>query len=225
MNDLVKPSRIDFDRIDMNQLQRVCSTGSLSELTAAEQQYYSLMEKVRGLRARMRMNGRLVTKAGILRLLREGDGLSDWQARRVYADAVNFFYDDEGVKPRAWANLYAERLENWANMLFTMGNAKEAYKYLKLAAEMRGVFRAQEAEIPQQLLDQKPLVIFTTKPEDLGVPRADRKELERFIDSIPEVPQAVRESVKEDARIKAFDLRKRMLNDIKEFAEYEETED
>ena len=40
-----------------------------------------------------------------------------------------------------------------------------------------------------------------------------------------EVPQAVRESVKEDARIKAFDLRKRMLNDIKEFAEYEETED
>lgn len=209
----------------MNQIQRICSSGSLSDLTPQEQQYYSLMEKVRGLRARMRINGRLVTKAGIIRMLKEGDGLNDYQARRVYVDAVNFFYDADDVKPRAWANLYAERLENWANLLFTQGNAKEARHYIKLAAEMRGVFRAQENEVPRDLLDQKPVVIFTTQPRDLGVPAADRKELEEFIDSIPEVPQYIKESVKEDARIKTFDLKRRMMNDIKEFAEYEETTD
>lgn len=217
-----RPSRVDFDRLDMNQIQRICSTGCLSDLTAQEQQYYFLMEKVRGLRARMRFNGRLVTKAGIIRLLKESDHLTDYQARRVYADAVNFFYDTDNVNPRAWANLYAERLENWANMLFTNGDVKEARQYLKLAAEMRGVFRDQEKEIPRELLDQKPTVIFTTQPGDLGVPAADRKQLEEFIDSIPEIPQAIRDSVKEDARIKTFDLKRRMLNDIKEFADNED---
>ena len=41
-------------------------------------------------------------------------------------------------------------------------------------------------------------------------PEIDRKELEEFIDAIPEIPVIVRENIKEDARIKAFDLKKRM---------------
>ena len=134
MGEIVKPSRIDFDNMDLNQIQRIYSSGSLSELTAAEQVYYSLMEKVRGLRARMKFNDKLVTKAGIIRNLKEADGLTDYQARRVYADALNFFYDTEEVRPKAWANLYAEKCENFANMLFTMGKPKEALRYLKMAA-------------------------------------------------------------------------------------------
>lgn len=54
------------------------------------------MEMVRGLRARMRYNGKVITKAGIIRLLKsEVYGLSDWMARQVYADSVNFFYSQE----------------------------------------------------------------------------------------------------------------------------------
>lgn len=53
----------------------------------------------------------------------------------------------------------------------------------------------------------------------LGVPAIDRKELEGFIDSIPEIPIAVRDNLKEDARIRKFDLKKRMIYDIEEFSE------
>ena len=224
MNEITKPSRIDFDNLDLNQIQKIYTTGSLQDLTAAEQVYYSLMEKVRGLRARMRINGRLVTKAGIIRNLKEADGLTDYQARRVYADAVNFFYDNEEVRPKAWANLYAEKCENFGNMLFSMGKPKEALRYLKMAAELRGCFRDQENEIPKELLDQTPTVIYTTSAKDLGSPDTDRKRVEEFIDSIPEIPVIVKDNVKEDARINGFNLKKRMLYDKSEFTDAEEVE-
>ena len=124
---LIKPSRIDFDKVDINQIQRILSTGTLEALAPDEREYYSLMEMVRGLRARMRINGKLVTKAGIIRLLKsEPYGLSDWMARQVYADSLNFFYTQDNVRPQAFANLYAEKAENWANTVFLMGNVKEA---------------------------------------------------------------------------------------------------
>lgn len=170
-------------------------------------------------------NGKLVTKAGIIRLLKsEPYGLSDWMARQVYADSLNFFYTQDNVRPQAFANLYAEKAENWANTVFLMGNVKEAKNLLKLAAELRGCYKDQQAEIPEELLSQKSTVIYTTSRKDLGVPEIDRKELEEFIDAIPEIPVIVRENIKEDARIKAFDLKKRMLYDIKEFGEDNEGE-
>lgn len=98
---LIKPSRIDFDKVDINQIQRILSTGTLEALAPDEREYYSLMEMVRGLRARMRINGKLVTKAGIIRLLKsEPYGLSDWMARQVYADSLNFFYTQDNVARR-----------------------------------------------------------------------------------------------------------------------------
>ena len=204
---LIKPSRIDFDKVDINQIQRILSTGTLEALAPDEREYYSLMEMVRGLRARMRINGKLVTKAG-----------------QVYADSLNFFYTQDNVRPQAFANLYAEKAENWANTVFLMGNVKEAKNLLKLAAELRGCYKDQQAEIPEELLSQKSTVIYTTSRKDLGVPEIDRKELEEFIDAIPEIPVIVRDNIKEDARIKAFDLKKRMLYDIKEFGEDNEGE-
>ena len=144
-----KPSRVDFDRMDINQVQRILSTGSLDNLTPQEREYYSLMEMVRGLRARMRANGKVVTKAGIIRLLKsEAYGLSDWQARQVYADAVNFFYDTDDITPRAFSNLYAEKAENLANLCAATGKMADARAYLKLAAELRGCFKQEKEEIP-----------------------------------------------------------------------------
>ena len=63
----VRPSRVDFEKVDLNQIQRILSTGTLDSLRPEEREYFSLMEMVRGLRARMRFtNGRMVTKAGII---------------------------------------------------------------------------------------------------------------------------------------------------------------
>lgn len=217
-----KASRIDFDAIDSCQIERILSSGSLESLTPAEREYFDLMELVRGLRARMMFPGgnRIVTKSGIIKLLKsEAYGLSDWMARRVYADALNFFYSEENVRPRAWANLYAERYEKWADLAASMGKLKEAGRMLREAAQLRGCYDDTSTEIPQELLDASPVVIYANDPESMGAPKANRKELEAFIDSIPEIPELNRNRVKEDAGIKKRNLLQRMMDDVKEFGD------
>ena len=123
------------------------------------------------------------------------------------------------MRPRAFSNLYAERLENWANLLFIQGKAREALRYIKLAAELRGCFDEQAPEIPDELLNQQPTIIYTTDRRDLGLPATNRRQVEKLIDAIPEIPELVRDSLKEDANISKFQLKKRLLHDIEEFSE------
>ncbi len=225
MSTPVKPSRLDFDNVDTRQIEKVLRGGTIDSLTPAEQQYYSLMELVRGLRARMLFPGgeRIVTKAGIIKLLKSDlYGLTDWMARQVYADALNFFYSDTGVSSKAWANLYAERYEKWADMAAVSGNLRDARGLLQEAAKLRGCFDAPAEGIPDELLNQTPVVIYTADPATMGAPKADRKALEQFIDTIPDLPEVSRRRVKEDAGISPRNLLARMNEDIKEFSDEKE---
>ena len=216
----IKPARFNFEDVSLDRIEKVLSTGTLDALPEAERRYYDLMEMVRGLRARVKINDKLVTKAGIIRLLKSQPyGLTDYMARRVYTDAINFFWAQDEVRPRAFSNLYAERLENWANLLFIQGKAREALRYIKLAAELRGCFDEQAPEIPDELLNQQPTIIYTTDRRDLGLPATNRRQVEKLIDTIPEIPELVRDSLKEDANISRFQLKKRLLHDIEEFSE------
>lgn len=217
-----KPSRINFEAIDSHQIERILKTGDLDSLTPAEREYFDLMRVVRGFHARMMMPGgnRIVTKAGIIKILKsEAYGLSDWMARQVYTDALNFFYSEEGVTTRAWSNLYAERLDKLANLAASMGKLKEAKSLITEAAKLRGCYDEAAPEIPQELLDAAPVTIYTADPESMGAPKADRKELENFIDNIPDIPEVSRIRVKEDAGIRKRNLYNRMIEDIKEFGD------
>ena len=221
MNLQRKPSRIDFEAIDRFQIERILSTGNLDSLTEAERDYYDLMELVRGLRARMMFPGgrKIVTKAGIIKLLKSQYALSDWMARQIYADALNFFYSEDNVRPRAWANFYAEKLQNYADLAAASGNLKTAANLIERAAKLRGCFDEAAPEIPQELLEQSPVEIYTADAESMGAPKADRRELESFIDSIPDIPVIQRQRIKEDAGIKKRNLLNRLLQDVKEFGE------
>lgn len=221
MNLTRKPSRIDFERIDLNQINRILATGDLDALTPPEREYFSLMELVRGLRARMILPGgrRIVTKAGIIKLLKSSYELSDWMARRIYDDAINFFYADSTVTPRAWANLYAEKLEKMADLAFASARFREGRALLADAAKLRGCFDEAAPEIPAELLEPKTTIIYTADAKALGAPAPDRKELEAFIDALPDVPDIVRLRAKEDAGIEKKNILKRMIDDVKEFAD------
>lgn len=217
----VKPTRIDFNRVSLDKLNTILSTGSLSALNEAEREYFYLMDMVRGLCAKMKFEkqNKLITKAGIIKYLKNEKGLSDWMARQVYNDSVNFFYQRSEITVEAFNNLYAEKCEAWAEEMYAAGDVKEARNLLKLAGEYRGCFKPKEAAIPEELLNQKRVDIYTSNREDLGIPAIDRKQLDAFIDSIPEISTATRENLKEDAGIKKFDLKKRMLYDIEELSE------
>lgn len=218
----IKPTRIDFSRVSMEKLNLILSTGSLDSLSDAERAYFYMMDMVRGLCARMKFEkeNKYITKAGIIKLLKsEKYGLTDWMARQVYNDSINFFYQRSEITVEAFSNLYAEKCEAWAEQMFASGDVKEARSLIKLAGEYRGCFRPKEADIPEELLDQKRVNIYTANREDLGIPAIDRKELDEFIDSIPEISTTQRDRLKEDAGIKKFNLKKRMLYDIEDLNE------
>lgn len=223
MNSNVKPTRIDFERIDINKIDTLLKTGDVSCLPPAEREYYLLMELVRGYRARMlHPNGeKVVTKAGIIRILKNTYGLSDWMARQVYSDTLNFFYSEEEVSPKAWRNLYAEKLEKMADLAFAQGKFKEGRTLLNDAAKHRGCFDEQTAEIPEELLAPNSTIVYTADALALGAPRTNRKELEAFVDSLPDIPAVAANRVKEDAGLKPKDLMRRMAEDIKEFGDEE----
>lgn len=218
----IKPSRVNFEAIDSHQLDRILKTGDVSGLTPPEREYLDLMNVVRGFHARMMMPGgeRIVTKSGIIKLLKSDVyGLSDWMARQVYTDALNFFYSEEGVSTRAWSNIYADRLDKLANIAIAAGKLKEAKGYITEAARLRGCYEAEAPEIPRELLDAAPVTIYTADPESLGAPKVDRREIDAFIDSIPDIPEVSRRRVKEDAGVRKRDLVSRIMEDIKEFGD------
>ena len=216
-----KPSRIDFEAIDRFQIEQILSSGSLESLTPAEREYYDLMNVTRGHIARFMFPGRekIVTKAGIIKLLKEEYGLSDWMARRIYEDAVNFYGLGDDIQPKAWRSLYADKLDKLANLAASTGQIKTAANLIERAAKLRGCFEAETPTIPKELLDQTPTIIYTTDAESMGAPKADRRELEEFIDSIPDIPVLHRQRIKEDAGLKKRDLLNRLLQDAKEFGE------
>lgn len=213
--------RIDFDAIDINKIDTILATGDVAALPAPEQEYYRLMEMVRGLQSRVLMPGgkRVATKAAIIKLIKQSCGLSDYMVRRLYDDTLNFFRTDSAVNSKAWKNLYAEKLENMANLAFSQGRFKDGRSLMADAAKLRGCFDDDVAEIPDELLQQKSTVVYTTDAAALGAPAANRRELEAFIDSLPEVPVMTVERIKEDAGIKKKNLLKRMMDDAKEFSD------
>lgn len=211
---------MNFDNIDTAQLSLVLQTGSLESLDEEYRQYYILMDYVRGLRAKMVHNEQIITKSAIIKLLKcEPHNLTDYMARKVYADAINFFYHREGITTEAFSNMYAERLENWANICFLNGERETAGKFMKQAAELRGLFKPQDTTIPEELLNQKPYIIYSTNIKDIGLEGTDKKELEEFLDSIPEIPQIKLDRVKAEAGIKKFQVFDHMIQDIDEFSE------
>lgn len=223
-----KPRRIDFESINLSQIQSILKTGSVDALSPEEREYYGIMEMVRGWRARMLLPGgeRVVTKAAIIKLLKQQPfGLSDYMARQVYSDSLNFFYSEDGVRPRAWSNFYAERLDKLADLAVANGHLKEAKSFIVEAAKLRGCYEQTQAEIPRELLDREQVVIYTADPESMGARREDRRAIEQFIDSIPDIPEISRKRIREDAGIQTTDLLKRMAEDVKEFGDNEEIRD
>jgi hypothetical protein len=209
-------SDIDFRTLKPDQLAVVLKTGSLNELPIEYQEYYDLMDFVRGLAAKSSRNGKLITKQGIINLLVSEKNITPYQARILYEDAVNFFFSSQNIKKEAFSNLYADQLDE-AALLALHTNQLDIYVNLKKeAAKLRGCYDKKQVDIPQELY-RKQNVIYTTNVEDIGGTPEDLKELEKQLDALPEVPVLKLDRAKMEAGISKFDVFKMMAEDADTF--------
>ena len=125
--------------------------------------------------------------------------VTKYEATKLYYECLNFFNLDNQVKVEAWANIYADRLDNMARICYELNDFETARRLTMDAAEMRGVGKQQENKIPDELLDRRP-IFYTSKIEDIGVQREDRYKLAEYIDNL-EVPEKVKNRLKRDAQI------------------------
>lgn len=206
------------DKLDISVISACVKSGDLSTLSPEYRTYYDMMDKVRGLSARGKFNGKTVTRAAVIGLLRQEYGLSDHSARKIYTDSVNFFYTDSGISAEAWANVYADKMDNTAILARENGNLELALKCTVEAAKLRRCYEPQQPEIPEEMF-RKPTVIYTLNPEDIGRTPVDKKELTAFIDKLPDIPTVVRDRVKSHAGLIPFSIEDTIDTDTDEFTE------
>lgn len=187
--------------IKYQELQEWINTGKSRTLPAEMVEYLEQIETVRSLYAKYE------SKTFIIKTLKTTYKVSDYIANKLYSDSLNFFYANNQVKVEAWANIYAEKLENAALAAWNLNDYETYGKLIVEASKMRGVGKEKPQEIPKDFYT-RPYVVYSLNPEDVGLTRANRKELAAFIDNIPEINNKQRERLKRDANvtdIKIFD--------------------
>jgi hypothetical protein len=124
-------------------------------------------------------------------------GLSKYLAEKLYCDALNFFYADNGIKREAWANIFADKLEKLAYLSIADNDKDNARRCFEKAAELR-MGEEKLVEIPHELRDRRP-IFYTINPADMNMPPVNRRKLAQFIDGLSDIPQDERARLHRDA--------------------------
>ncbi len=164
--------------------------------------YLQEMEKVLGMSRRFdKYSGR----DGVINHLVKFDGYSQYLASKLYDDTIEYFYFDRGISFKSYVNRISEKMEKAADLALLMAeNTNDVVKSIgayKQVIEVIEKAKDNGDEIPQELLD-KPVKLYTMVAKDLGLPEANRYELGRFIDELPDLTEAQRMKAKRDAQLK-----------------------
>ena len=98
-------------------------------------------------------------------LRKEWPQLTIAQARCIYRDALEYFYQDDGISARAWDLKYADAYDDLARLAIKSDKLATAKAALDKAHELRTKQRAQESHQWQPPIY---LVNINVRPEDLG---------------------------------------------------------
>lgn len=98
-------------------------------------------------------------------LRKEWPQLTIAQARCIYRDALEYFYQDDGISARAWDLKYADAYDDLARLAIKSDKLATAKAALDKAHELRTKQREQESQKWQPPIY---LVNINVRPEDLG---------------------------------------------------------
>lgn len=179
-------------------LQQLISKGSCPALPADEMQLYEQLDLVRGLKFKG------YTKETIINSLRISFPMSQSKARQIYIDSINHFYIDNDVKTEAWANMYAEKLDNGARLALEMNDLKMYKEFLAEAAKLRNCYKEKEPEENLELF-QKKITIYVTDSLVKNIPRANRNDIATYIDNLADLSYANKQLLHRDAQTGKFE--------------------
>jgi len=201
-------ARNKFEVSRYAEIAEYIETGSKSNLTEEEIEYLDVLVKMNSMRRRYGLNETIVffTKPPF--------NISMYRSKQMFEESINLFYSDEIIDKRAARNLKAEQFEQAAQLaLEAAQSVKDLEIYRALlwdSYKARQLDQPDPLEIPKELY-QRPIKIYTLRPDQAKLPDIDRNALAKEIDELPET-ESNKRKWKQEAMIDDIDFIE-MLND------------
>lgn len=197
-----------FDISRYTEISEYIENGSRSKLSDEEIEYLEVLSKMNSMRRRYGLN------ETISFFTKPPYNISLYMAKRMFEESVNLFYSDEVIEKRAARNLKAEQFEQAAQLaLEAAQSVKDLEIYRALlwdSYKARQLDQPDPIEIPKELY-QRPIKIYTLRPDQAKLPDIDRNVLAKEIDALPET-ETNKKRWKQEAMIEDVDFIT-MLND------------
>lgn len=195
-----------FERI-----QEYIASGSKGDLSDKERVYIDLLTLVYSL------DGQYGKRRTVRFLTSEPFGLPYQRAADIYSEAMELFYCNRKVSKDALRNKMADQFDT---LYVAARDAAKTSKDYAVAADILAnkaralqLDRDDPAKLPAEIY-QPMFRLLSATPESIGLPAANRDELERQIETVV-APEAVKRRLRTDAGIVDLDIVK-YLEDAKE---------
>lgn len=200
-----------FEKSYFAELQDYIESGCKNDLTPEEQKYYNVLYAIIG------VNRKYGRDRAVNLLMHEPFNCTRPRARGMYYEAINLFFADDNIENRAHRNMIFENLMKAAQaVLLSSKSSKDLEIYGNLQIQAWKVKQLdKEDQIKRQELKEKPIKVYTTDADLIGIPMIDRKELATQIDAIPDISERERTRLKRDAQAIDIDFEE-MINDTQE---------
>jgi len=219
--DIVRDKSFSISKLDLfggaekegafERIQEYIASGSKGDLSDKERVYIDLLTLVYSL------DGQYGKRRTVRFLTSEPFGLPYQRAADIYSEAMELFYCNRKVSKDALRNKMADQFDT---LYVAARDAAKTSKDYAVAADILAnkaralqLDRDDPAKLPAEVY-QPMFRLLSATPESIGLPAANRDELERQIDTVV-APESVKRRLRTDAGIVDLDIVK-YLEDAKE---------
>lgn len=219
--DIVRDKSFSISKLDLfggaekegafERIQEYIASGSKGDLSDKERVYIDLLTLVYSL------DGQYGKRRTVRFLTSEPFGLPYQRAADIYSEAMELFYCNRKVSKDALRNKMADQFDT---LYVAARDAAKTSKDYAVAADILvnkaralQLDRDDPAKLPAEIY-QPMFRLLSATPESIGLPAANRDELERQIETVV-APEAVKRRLRTDAGITDLDIVK-YLEDAKE---------
>ena len=219
--DIVRDKSFSISKLDLfggaekegafERIQEYIASGSKGDLSDKERVYIDLLTLIYSL------DGQYGKRRTVRFLTSEPFGLPYQRAADIYSEAMELFYCNRKVSKEAMRNKMADQFDT---LYVAARDAAKTSKDYAVAADILAnkaralqLDRDDPAKLPAEIY--RPMFrLLSATPESIGLPAANRDELERQIETVV-APEAVKRRLRTDAGIVDLDIVK-YLEDAKE---------
>lgn len=188
-------------KLDIDAIIEFRDTGTMTDVPEDIVMYLQELQKTYGMMLR---NDKYGGRQSVINHLVKFDGYSQYLASKIYDEATEYFHTGRNISKEAHKNRLADLMERGVNAALAMAkDTKEIVMAIGKIPEIAKLLDLDKVDtelFPESLLS-RPIKIYTSSAEDLGMPKIDRYQLGQIIDTLPMISDAAKEMCKRDSQL------------------------